>query len=1025
MNFDKYKHRLLDYLRNRGIDVPRDEGLIRCFNPTHDDKTPSCQVSSDHFHCHSGKCGIDGDLYDAIGILEGIHDKKEQFLFAEKLFDGGGNVYASAPPKTEKEEKEKYIPDPEAEEKLLKYLGGNPAAQKIYTQFLNLRATVATQGALKEYPADLVPGIVNHFLYWPGLDIAKRELGTDVLKRCRIIKDRKDKDGNTKEFSAWYHSGIVVRLGKGYKLHYYADGVCEKRNTYDCDVFPMPGAVDKTKPVILVEGELKALACSAMGIKNVFATGGAKTLTVPLIKEHLLDVPEIIIFFDADEDGRKMSGIIPLDPDGESTRRSNIPDKFKKAGYTGKIKVAELPSQEETKCKDQEDLILAGKRDVITKALAEARDYRPPKVHRIGGGWEAFDTISLKRLKSVIDKIPMDALDNEDIQPFISACLKSCKHPDVKKELTKWGANEDQLKAENEITPYFIVEACGKYGVSKYLKNEIEKALIPASEILRRIKVQRTIVDIDFLKMEQNENALQFLITRGVRSAAQTVADVLGGRMIYVESEKKHYFFNGHTWQREPDMAGVAYNIICAIMRHFLDKVRMGSFNGFEKGHLFDILVKIEGRRFRVELTQDFSGLPEVFREDILFDGPTVRETLTLADGVIDFSGAQIEYRKSKLEEYRREVLPYKMDDIKNAPEPDAFWKFMRGNFKDEKTLATLMYYLSLIPSRNTQYKYGGIFVGKTHTGKTTTMELLSRVYPGMFDTIPTEIMVSKDKRRVSGNEATPYISRLEGKGVGIVKETDRNAYLNNSLWKELTGGDTLTARGLYEKPKDFIPTAQILIYTNYQPRFDAHDAAVIDRLIVVPFTVQHERGKKGTVQQTSIYAKIRPEYPGIIKLLAEYYIKLKNEHEGAIPLSPECASYKNNYITEQETDLDKFVNDNVDFIMTGDQYETIKSVYERYLVYYEFAKYRDDGNIERIDRDSKSEAFSQNRFTRMLLHDYMEINRKQKKIGGEPILVFYHVKLRPWGGKVEQPSLNEDGTEPQNNTPPDEEMPF
>lgn len=1031
MNFDRYKNRLLDYLRSRGIEVPRDQGLIRCFNPDHDDKNPSCQVSEDHFHCHSGKCGIDGDIYDAIRILEGIPNKKEQYIFAEKIFDGGG--VSAAPWKMEtaadKSEKEKFIPDAEAEAKLEEYLKKNPASQKAFSQFLNLRATVATQGALKEYPADLIPGMVNHFYYWPGLDIARRELGTDLLKRCRIIKDRKEPDGKIKEISTWYHSGIAVKIGCGYKLHYYQDGICEKRGTFDCHTFPMPGAPDKTRPVILVEGELKALACSAMGIENVFATGGAKGLTGPMAKDYLMDIPEIIVFFDADEDGRKMSGLIPLNPDSDNGRRSNIPDKIKKAGFAGKIKVAELPPQEETGCKDQEDLILAGKREIVLKAIAEAKEYRPPKAKPImGGGWEAFDTISLKRLKSVMDKIPRAALDNEDIQPFVIACLKSCKHADVKTELLKWGATEDELKATGETTPYFLVEACGKYGVSKYLKNEIEKALIPASEILRRIKVQRTIVAIDYLKMEQNDNALQFLTTRGVRSAAQTVADVLGGRMIYVESEKKHYFFNGHTWQREPDMAGVAYNIICAIMRHFLDKVRRGDFDGFEKGHLFDILVKIEGRRFRVELTQDFSGLPEVFRENVLFDGPTVRETLTLADGVIDFSGAQIEYRKSNLEEYRKESLPYKMDDIKNAPEPDAYWKFMKGNFKDEKTLETLMYYLSLIASRNTQYKYGGIFVGKTHTGKTTTMELLSRVYPGMFDTIPTEIMVSKDKRRVSGNEATPYIARLEGKGVGIVKETDRNAYLNNALWKELTGGDTLTARGLYKEPRDFIPTAQILIYTNYQPRFDAHDAAVIDRLIVVPFTVQHERGKKGTVQQTSIYARIRPEYPAIVRLLAQYYIKLKNEHEGAIPLSPECASYKNNYITEQETDLDKFVNDNIDFVMTGDQYETIKNVYERYLVYYEFAKYKDDGSIEKFDQGLKSDALNQNRFTRLLLHDYMEINRKQKKIGGEPILVFYNVKLRAWGGKVEQPSLKdaepwETSSEPS--TPPDEEMPF
>jgi phage/plasmid-associated DNA primase len=1038
LDFSRYHNRLIDYLQRQGIKTG--PGNVECFNPGHVHSgkgTPSMHIGynekegKETFICYNPRCGVSGDIYDAIGILEGITDKKEQYLWAEKIFDGGPGSPATPPVKAQGGPKEeRFVPDPAAEAAMEAYLRKNPATEKAVIQFLKMRARASTRGEILDYPADILPALVKFFLYWPGLDEARRDLGTNTLIRCGIVKTKKEKDGKEKEVSAWVHSGVVVKLGTGYKLHYYKEGICEKRNSIGGHAFPMPGPIDKTKPVILVEGEMDALAARAAGIENVFSTGGAKGLTGPMVKEHLLEVPEIIMLYDADDIGRQMSGVSPLDP--EKDRKSNIPEIIKKAGFAGKIRVAALPPVEGGGLKDPDEIVLAGKKEILFKVIAEAKDYKPPQPPRnLGGGWEAFDTISLKRLKSVIDKIPRDALDNEDVQPFISACIKSCKHKDVETELRKWGASDEEMKKETITTPYFLVEACGKYGVSKYLKNEIEKALIPASEILRRIKVQRTIVQIDFLKMEQNENAFQFLTTRGVRSAAQLVADVLSGRMIFVESEKKHYFYNGHTWQREPDMAGVAYNIICAVMRHFLEKLRQGEFNGIEKGHLFDILVKIEGRRFRVELTQDFSGLPEVFREDIQFDGPPVKESLTLADGVIDFSGAGIEYRKSKPEEYRREVLPYKMDDIKNADEPAAFGKLMRDNFQNEKTLETLMYYLSLIPSRNTQFKYFGIFVGNTHTGKTTLMELLSRVYPGMFDTIPAELMVSKDRRRLSGNEATPYLARLEGKGVGIVKETERNAYLNNRMFKELTGGDTQTARGLYQNPREFIPTAQILIYTNYQPRFDAHDTAVVDRLVVVPFMVQHERGKKGTVQQTSIYAKIRPEYPAIVRLFAEYYIKLKNEHEGAIPLSAECSNYKNNYIKEQETDLDKFVNDNLEFDMKGDVYEITKDVYERYLVYYEFATYNDAGRIVKNDNATK-EALSQNKFTRLLKHDYMEINQKQKKINGEPVLCFYNVRLKPWGGKVEQPSLKDDTPEQKGpnvpgsyNGPPEEEMPF
>jgi DNA primase len=81
-DYSKHKNRLRDYLEIKGVKV---EGSIcRCFNPTHEDKNPSCVVSINCYYCPS--CGTHGDIYDAVEILEGITDKKEQFYFVENFF---------------------------------------------------------------------------------------------------------------------------------------------------------------------------------------------------------------------------------------------------------------------------------------------------------------------------------------------------------------------------------------------------------------------------------------------------------------------------------------------------------------------------------------------------------------------------------------------------------------------------------------------------------------------------------------------------------------------------------------------------------------------------------------------------------------------------------------------------------------------------------------------------------------------------------------------------------------------------
>ena len=975
MNFDKYKNRLIEYLQLKDIKAQR--GLIRCFNPNHEDKKPSCELFDDHFICYSGKCGIHGDIYDAVEILEGITDKAEQYKAIERTF---GNNYTPSTSTVKTEER--FISDPSACAALEKYLLKNPSAEKNIKIFLSDRAH-ASGGKQVLYPSGIKDNLVKYFFYWPGIDIARVEIGIDVLRNAGVPLTN-PKTG----YSSWQHSGVIIKLGSGYKLHYYQNGTCEKRGTKSCSTFPMPGAIDTSKPVILVEGEMDALSCVSAGIANVFSCGGTNGLTAPKIKQHLLQVPEIILFFDNDSAGRKAAGLEAFAEDDK--RQTNIPEIILKAGYTGKIKIAVFP--EKFLYKDQDAAIIAGKIDVVKKAIEDAKEYTPPIKNKKTNGnfWEAYDTVSIKRIQGLLKKIPLEILDDKDIEPFVFACQKACGHSQIKQELAKWGAAPELLEKENDTTPYFLIEACEKYGVSKYLRKEIEKALIPESGILKKIKLQKTIVDIDFAAIETNDNALQFLTTKGVRSAAQLVADVLKGKMIYVEAEKKHYFFNGHVWTREPDVAGISYIILCNILRHFLKK-RIGN-----KGEIYELLQKIEGRRFRVELVQDFSGLkPEVFRESVLFDGPTVKESLTLLDGVMDFSGNKIVFRKSEPEEYRRELLPYKMESVEKALNPDKFLEFMKSNFKNEETLQTLMYYLSLIPSRNTQYKYGGIFIGKTHTGKTTTIELLKDIYINMLERLPSDVLVSQNRRRLSGNEATPYIARLEGKGAAIAQETERNGYLNNALWKELTGGDTLTARGLYKEPHDFIPTSQIIMCTNHSPRFDAHDEATIDRMIVIPFSVQHKKGEKGTKSLSTILKSIKEEYPAIIKYFAQTYIDLKYNYEGAIPLSEECKNYKQNYVKEQETDLDKFVNDNLEFDMSGSAFEKVQTVYERYLTYY---------NLSADDK----EALTRNKFVRYLKHDYLEINYKQKKIDGNPELCFFNIRLKPFEGKTEQPALKD-----------------
>ena len=88
-DLQKHMGRLKDYLTLKGIKV--DGGVCRCISPNHEDKNPSCQIGKLTFYCFG--CGITGDIYDAVLLLEGIpHSPLTAYDYLEKLFAHNENT---------------------------------------------------------------------------------------------------------------------------------------------------------------------------------------------------------------------------------------------------------------------------------------------------------------------------------------------------------------------------------------------------------------------------------------------------------------------------------------------------------------------------------------------------------------------------------------------------------------------------------------------------------------------------------------------------------------------------------------------------------------------------------------------------------------------------------------------------------------------------------------------------------------------------------------------------------------------
>lgn len=104
-------------------------------------------------------------------------------------------------------------------------------------------------------------------------------------------------------------------------------------------------------------------------------------------------------------------------------------------------------------------------------------------------------------------------------------------------------------------------------------------------------------------------------------------------------------------------------------------------------------------------------------------------------------------------------------------------------------------------------------------------------------------------------------IAALAGRRLVVASELDDGRRLNEGLVKDLTGGDTISARFLHREPFTFKPAFKLWLYGNHKLSIAGTDDGIWRRVHMIPFTVQIPTGER----DPALPAKLRQELPGIL----------------------------------------------------------------------------------------------------------------------------------------------------------------
>ena len=210
------------------------------------------------------------------------------------------------------------------------------------------------------------------------------------------------------------------------------------------------------------------------------------------------------------------------------------------------------------------------------------------------------------------------------------------------------------------------------------------------------------------------------------------------------------------------------------------------------------------------------------------------------------------------------------------------------------------------------------ILWGTGANGKSTFLNVLQYLFGDYACSTMIETFMKKN------SEQSNDLARLKGARLVTTSEVEQGKPLSESLIKQITGEDELTARFLYGEYFSFKPTFKIFMATNHKPKIRGADNGIWRRIKMIPFTVTippEQRDKKLT-------EKLIAENSGILNWLIQGYAMWRKE---GLKEEPDAVRDAN---AEYRMDMDvvgTFVNDCFEFDASMKWRLTTKLLYETY----------------------------------------------------------------------------------------------
>ncbi len=201
---------------------------------------------------------------------------------------------------------------------------------------------------------------------------------------------------------------------------------------------------------------------------------------------------------------------------------------------------------------------------------------------------------------------------------------------------------------------------------------------------------------------------------------------------------------------------------------------------------------------------------------------------------------------------------------------------------------------------------------GNGQNGKSTFVDTISTILGDYARSCAPETVMLKDRN----SSARSDLARLNGARLVCAAEAQENCRLDESTIKQMTGGtgNKLTARFLYGKEFEYVPTFKIMMSTNYKPIIKGTDNGIWRRIRLIPFTAQISNEQK----DEELPEKLLAERSGILNWIIAGAV---GWYEKGLP---KC-NLVDDAVAEYRNEMDK-IQQFLDECTVEDRHSTIQS---------------------------------------------------------------------------------------------------